>query len=323
MSGEDFLPIRLVYLKISTYQGISLGADHYYGTLRTKGEPDVEVEGTLTRAQALALNKKDDRRGTGLYWKPGDTTSRLDTLEQVRELGTAQARARWGDDILLVEGEPVYAGPYHVLWCPDPVLRDRLEGLWLDMEQVDREYPPWLLGQRKPDYQDEADAERDKLHRAWDKEMAALRQLGEEHSKTGTDESLWDWLITQRKEAEAEQARQRKRAERAEKKQRKERHDRNREIWEQGERITITVEARRPWRENPDGTGEGFLVFTCFDTRVFDGDKEIGAIGGGTGYVVLSRKDEPHPFMIRHDDLWNAFQAALAAKTAPGPEETP
>lgn len=47
----------------------------------------------------------------------------------------------------------------------------------------------------------------------------------------------------------------------------------------------------------------------CTDVSDDNGER-IGSIGGGVGSVTVSVRDE-HFFMMRHDNVWYAFQEAL------------
>jgi len=76
-------------------------------------------------------------------------------------------------------------------------------------------------------------------------------------------------------------------------------------------KIQITVDAYYQWIEDEDGYGQGFTRFRAFVTDVLDDDEnKIGAIGGGTGAVTLTKADG-REWTIHHDDLWYAFLKAL------------
>ena len=85
------------------------------------------------------------------------------------------------------------------------------------------------------------------------------------------------------------------------------------QIWEMAEKLTVTVEIAKPWVTLPDGRRQGISCFRTFCTDVFDDDdNQIGTIGGGTGFVTLvSGKDS---WLMKHSDLWYAFQKALEEK---------
>lgn len=84
--------MRIVKLKLETFRGIAIGAEHWYGRLyydppfenvRRSNDPrrfDQEVRNDMTQAQADKLNEKDD-----YVWQEGDPNSRYDTVDMVAE----------------------------------------------------------------------------------------------------------------------------------------------------------------------------------------------------------------------------------------------
>ena len=70
-----------------------------------------------------------------------------------------------------------------------------------------------------------------------------------------------------------------------------------------------------------DGEGSyGVAVWKAFTTEVFEkpNEKPYGGVAGGTGFVCLwdHRREGSAgvEFLIRHDDLWYAFQKGLNAR---------
>lgn len=87
----------------------------------------------------------------------------------------------------------------------------------------------------------------------------------------------------------------------------------NKEIWAGGKRITLTVEAVNPLIDSSSNTKHGLVVFSSFVTDVADSEgNPLGSIGGGTGHVMLHHTESGKTYLIRHDDLWQAFVEALA-----------
>lgn len=79
--------MKIAALKISTFRGMSIGAEHWYGKIGYR-EPfrqrwssddprfkDVEVVEPMTQAQADILTEKD-----GYNWQAGDPNSRFDAI---------------------------------------------------------------------------------------------------------------------------------------------------------------------------------------------------------------------------------------------------
>jgi hypothetical protein len=81
--------VKVAELRISTFKGISIGAEHWYGKLQysepfrsswSSNDPTnfktVTVERAMTAEEADVLTEKD-----GFGWLAGDMTSRFDTIE--------------------------------------------------------------------------------------------------------------------------------------------------------------------------------------------------------------------------------------------------
>lgn len=70
------IPYKLVYLKTSSWAGISIGGEHTYAEL-TNGEygkerKKVDLYLTLSTSDAIKLNKKYDTRGSYCRYRKGD-----------------------------------------------------------------------------------------------------------------------------------------------------------------------------------------------------------------------------------------------------------
>lgn len=103
---------KVVYLEITTWAGISFGAEHYYGKLISCGKEwkTVEVSRKMTAKEARVLSKKDD-----FEWKAGSELSRFDTKDDVRETAKKIYRKEFPSAIVLLEGNPAYVKPKRVL----------------------------------------------------------------------------------------------------------------------------------------------------------------------------------------------------------------
>ncbi len=120
---EDAVRAVTVWLKITSWRGISFGAIHYYGELQIDVEyPEngsFELRRTLTASQAARMNKMDrELRPGDKYagrWRAGETTDGFDTREDVIK----QARKVWKKMFprhrRLVLGDSVYDKPEAVL----------------------------------------------------------------------------------------------------------------------------------------------------------------------------------------------------------------
>ena len=104
----------IVYLYLSSWVGISLGATHYYAELQPSGDrKNVDIMDTLTAKQAAALNKK----GVRYYrpFKPGDQYKGFDTKEAAIQAGIEQWRTHFPDGKFLVLGRAGYCEPQPLL----------------------------------------------------------------------------------------------------------------------------------------------------------------------------------------------------------------
>ena len=106
-----------VYLEITTWQGLSIGAEHYYGKLcgYNKGEHiSVELKKVMTREDARILNKKDSAH----CWEEGETTDRFDTEEGIKKIARKEWKKHFPQAKIVVEGregviepQPIFVGP--------------------------------------------------------------------------------------------------------------------------------------------------------------------------------------------------------------------
>lgn len=104
----------LVHAEVSTWQGISIGAVHYYVTLKC-GDKEVELECVLTERHAARLNKEARQMGYAMKYAPGGKYRGF--LEREEAIAAAVAEWRgcfpWGRCLLL--GRRVFIRPFRVL----------------------------------------------------------------------------------------------------------------------------------------------------------------------------------------------------------------
>ncbi len=107
--------MSIVYLKISTWQGISLGATHYYGELVMSAGEDyrvIELKKSLTKRQAAKLNKAADM---DWLYEPGDQYHGFDTKAEIIVLAVKTFRDHFPGADLLILGNPAYSEPMPIL----------------------------------------------------------------------------------------------------------------------------------------------------------------------------------------------------------------
>jgi hypothetical protein len=106
---------RAVWLDVSSWRGISIGAIHFYGELKTTYHddlPHVELKRKLTKSEAKELTKLQNDNSlfqAGFRWEAGDETRCFDTKEDVIKAAIAQYQALFPTKTLLLLGSPVYA----------------------------------------------------------------------------------------------------------------------------------------------------------------------------------------------------------------------
>lgn len=109
-------PKKIFYLEISSWVGISIGAEHYYAKLNT-GNEKYELSREMTRNEAIALDEKDDAMGS--YedaWERGEKTStRFNSLDEIYE--SAQKKALELNCDILIEGKSHYVQPQKILYA--------------------------------------------------------------------------------------------------------------------------------------------------------------------------------------------------------------
>ena len=132
------------YLTISSYRGLSFGAQHYYGTITFHvyrvGEKRLDVQKKLSKQEAIALNKKDGYSGGYTSHHPGELTTRFDTeqslVKYAQTLFSDTVQKQYPKIHFLVQGRTGIIEPQLVIagdMCKEVTrineLAERLEGL--------------------------------------------------------------------------------------------------------------------------------------------------------------------------------------------------
>ena len=134
--------LKIVYLEISSWAGVSLNAEHYYGKLvghDADGEYlSFEMEWPLSQKMATQLNKKDSIRGTDHFrHKSGNPTYRFDTSDEVKEWAISTWRDRFTDSDLLIDGSDCINEPKEALDGDDAELILVINDLFTKYEKLD------------------------------------------------------------------------------------------------------------------------------------------------------------------------------------------
>ncbi len=113
-----------VYFEISSFTYIgSIGAQHFYGTLKVRdyNHPDkeeIKLAYPMSAKQAHRMNRIDERRG-GLNYKPGELSERFDTEAEVEACAKKTFTERYlPQGGVLILGDDIYNCPKILVWPP-------------------------------------------------------------------------------------------------------------------------------------------------------------------------------------------------------------
>lgn len=105
---------HIVYLEITTWVGVGIGAMHYYGSLKDR-DNTVELKTILTQKQATQMNRLRDYND----YKKGDEYSGFWSQDEVRKEAVKQWKAQFPHSTLLIEGRSSVRGPQPILEGPE------------------------------------------------------------------------------------------------------------------------------------------------------------------------------------------------------------
>ena len=119
------------YLDIQTWGGISIGAIHYYGSLKCDREQNyakVELKHKLTQKEADALTTKD-RVDSSCGYEKGYLSERFDTEKQIIRLALKTYKIHFPKANILIRGSATYAEPQPCLDGPKKI-KNRINQLY-------------------------------------------------------------------------------------------------------------------------------------------------------------------------------------------------
>jgi len=122
MSGTfdfDSFHKYFVYLQITSWAGVSIGAEHSYGELcgyNGKEDQTIELKKALTREDARLLNKKDSTYGR--LWKEGELTKRFNTEEEIIKIAKKEWKKHFPQAKVLIEGRSGILEPQLIIVAP-------------------------------------------------------------------------------------------------------------------------------------------------------------------------------------------------------------
>lgn len=105
----------IINLHITSWQGVSLGAEHYYAELQgpdETGYKKVELHDILTSRQAARLNKKNGERS---LYRAGERHKCFDTEDDAIQAGIREWKTHFPDATYLVLGSSSYIEPKPLL----------------------------------------------------------------------------------------------------------------------------------------------------------------------------------------------------------------
>ena len=113
--------MKAVYLRITSWAGVSIGAEHFYGSLTCNSpHSKVEVSKPMSQEEVDTLNKKDNWDS----YKVGDLTERFDTEDDVRQRAIEILKVHFPDCELLFEGSSCCSDPCKVVIAPEPMFTE-------------------------------------------------------------------------------------------------------------------------------------------------------------------------------------------------------
>jgi len=111
-----------VFVEITTWQGISLGATHYYGYLRgylhenDQHIHEIELKHPLTQREATKLNKNSGF--DYIIFEKGDMYPGFDDIKEIVDLAIKTWKEYFPNACVLVLGKAVHAEPQEILIGP-------------------------------------------------------------------------------------------------------------------------------------------------------------------------------------------------------------
>ena len=125
---------KFVVLEITSWQGMSLGATHYYGKLKGYDERGdalfVDIEKPLTEKESKRLSEKDD-----CTYRAGTLTSRFDSKQEIIDIAMDKWKTYFPAAEFLLQGQWACADPQNCLIAPDG-LKEKINKLYLESKEI-------------------------------------------------------------------------------------------------------------------------------------------------------------------------------------------
>lgn len=132
---------HVCYLEVSSWVGIGIGAEHYYGELHFQNNM-IRLEYRLTQRQATRQNKKMGEPG---LFRKGDLYTGFDSPDDLSEFAKSVYKECFPEALVLVQGRHAVSGPHLVIDAPGEIEfqankvyeKARVIGFWDDRKNDD------------------------------------------------------------------------------------------------------------------------------------------------------------------------------------------
>ena len=130
-------PKNTAFLEITSWEGISWGAEHYYGKLilNTDTYDEIELQQVMTIKYGKELDKKDN--GHGIWERAArrkETTGRFKTKKSI--INIAKTKCEELEIVFLILGKSGCIQSQKVLLAPDHINIKRLNELALELDTL-------------------------------------------------------------------------------------------------------------------------------------------------------------------------------------------
>lgn len=126
---------NIAHLNISSWVGISIGANHCYGKLNYQDEDRIEIKRILTQADVDKLNEYDRNDVFGKY-KVGDECERFDTEQEIIDLAIKIIENDYPQVDLLLARDGASVSVNEAYWGKDQKVVDRINELYKEADEL-------------------------------------------------------------------------------------------------------------------------------------------------------------------------------------------
>jgi len=128
---------KYAIIEVSSWYGISLDTEHYYGKIKYYDENEeyqsCELSHKLTPEEAIRLTEKDE-----LYkYRAGDESSRFEDEKDIIKIGIEKLLSLVPDLELIFEGFWGNADVQKCVWAKDKNLKKEINALYERAEKID------------------------------------------------------------------------------------------------------------------------------------------------------------------------------------------